>query len=232
MLRNIVIVAGILLGALVLIEASALLIMKSSVSRYADYWKGRATQQGEFVYIALGDSAAQGIGATSPEKGYVGLVASRLEQATGQKVRVINLSATGAKLDDVLHKQIPQLDQYKPDLITMEIGANDLTSYNSTSFSTTYAKILDLLPADKTVVATMPYFGGRIDARGNDSAASQAIASLAVAKGFRLADLYAPLRAKNSPRIYAADYFHPSNYGYTIWADAFWKAKETVRPEF
>jgi len=224
MLRNIVITAGALVTAVLLAEAAALLIMKSSVNRYATYWRARAGQPGEFVYVALGDSAAQGIGASSPERGYVGLIAQRIEVQTGKRVRVVNLSRTGATLEDVLNRQLPQLKSYTPDLVTMEIGANDLLSYDASKFRQQYAAILDGLPADRTVVATMPYFGGRINVQGRDHAASDIITSLAEQRGFRQADLYDGLKARDSLRVYAADYFHPSNHGHHIWSEAFWVA--------
>lgn len=225
MLRKLLFGAAILLAILVITEVVALLVMKSSVARYAEYWRERAaepSQPGEFVYVALGDSAAQGIGATSAEKGYVGLIAKQVGQATGRPVRVINLSATGAKLRDVLDQQLPQLTKHQPDLVTMEIGANDLLDYDAATFATDYGRILDRLPAGKTVVSDMPYFGGRIDVRGNDATASQVIRRLAAERDIPVAQLYRSLHDRHSLRIYAADYFHPSNYGYTIWYDAFW----------
>ncbi len=234
MVRKILIGVGIVLAVIIVVEVVALLVMKSSVARYAQYWHNRAGQPAQdnaFVYIALGDSTAQGIGATSAANSYVGLIAEQLEKTTGRSVRVINLSVTGAKVADVLGKQLPALQQYgltidQADLVTMEIGANNLLRYEATSFEADYRNILAQLPADKTVISDMPYFGGRIDVKGNDVAASNLVRKIAESYDIPVAQLYQALRDKHGLRIYAADYFHPSNYGYTIWYDAFWEKIE------
>ena len=73
----------------------------------------------------LGDSTAQGLGAPSPEYGYVGQVLERLRQRTGLPWRVLNLSASGSLIRDVLHHQLPQLPARR-DLVTCGIGVNDI----------------------------------------------------------------------------------------------------------
>lgn len=243
MIKKILVGAGIVMVIVLVTEIIALLAMKGSIASYAEYWKAQAQvvrpvqttdvrPKAEFIYVALGDSAAQGIGATSPARGYVGLITRQIEQRTGKPVRVINLSVSGAKVQDVLDNQLPQLERYgakdfaNVGLVTMEIGANNLLDYDAESFKTSYDKILSRLPADRTVVSDMPYFGGRIDAHGNDVAASKSIESVARKYTIPVAPLYAGLRDNHSLRIYAADYFHPSNYGYTIWYDAFWSKIE------
>lgn len=231
MTKKILLIVGIILVVLVVIEIVALLTMKSSVGRYHQYWQSRAQQPAQdngLVYIALGDSTAQGIGATSAAKSYVGLIAEQLEKTSGRPVRLINVSVTGAKVADVLNKQLPSLQQYgvtleQADLVTMEIGANNLLTYDEATFRADYDKILAQLPAGKTVISDMPYFGGRVDAKGADVAASDLIRAMAATYDIPVAQLYQSLKNRHSLRIYAADYFHPSNYGYTIWYDAFWE---------
>lgn len=234
MLKKILLVAGALIALLIIIEICALLFMKSSVGRYAQYWKQRATvtPAGDrpFVYVALGDSTAQAIGATSPARGYVGLLASEIGAKTGRPVRVINLSKTGAKIDDVLNRQLPELKAsgVTPDLITMEIGANNLLAFDASNFQSEYDQVLAQLPQGKTVVSDMPAFGGRIHVHGDDVAASKLIHQLAQRRGIPVAPLYDTLNAHQGLRIYAADYFHPSNYAYTLWRDAFWSKVEPL----
>src|SRR5215212_8776807 len=68
----------------------------SSVGPYQLQWKRRelrwaAARAGTLRYVALGDSLAQGIGASRPDRGYVGLLAERVERATGRRVEVVNL---------------------------------------------------------------------------------------------------------------------------------------------
>ncbi|MHB8274889.1 MAG: hypothetical protein ACYDC9_09005 [Dermatophilaceae bacterium] len=61
------------------------------------------------MYVTLGGSAAQGVGASSPRRGYVSLVAEQLSRSTGRPVRVINLSRSGARVRDVVDEQQPRL---------------------------------------------------------------------------------------------------------------------------
>ena len=99
----------IVLLIIVVAQIIALLWLYLSVGRYKNFWVDKASKSGELTYIALGDSAAQGIGASSPMRGYVGLIAKRLEAKTGKKVKIINVSVTGAKVEDVTRDQIPQI---------------------------------------------------------------------------------------------------------------------------
>lgn len=215
----------ILVVALVAIEVIALLRLKVSISSYATYWKQPTS--GTFTYIALGNSAAQGIGASKPQFGYVGLVADRIQKETGQKVHVVNLSVSGAKIQDVIDKQLPELKKYQANLITVDIGANDVAGkYNAQIFQKEYDQLAAALPKG-TVVGNMPYFGGRIRHNPQAINANQYITAAAKRHGLSVADLQTITKQRNSIRNYAADYFHPSNRGYQNWADAYW---QVIRP--
>lgn len=206
---------------LILAEIFSLLQLRSSLTSNADYWRQRSTQPGELTYVALGDSAAQGIGARQPDKGYVGVLADRLAARTGKTIRVVNLSSSGGKLRDVIDRQIPQLKNYQPDFITIEAGANDVVKYNPEKFATEFQELSALLPA-KTVVANMPYFGGRISRDNEIKSANEIVDEAAAKNDLIVVDLYTFTKEGDTVFNYAADFFHPSNRGYRNWADAFW----------
>jgi lysophospholipase L1-like esterase len=228
MVKKVVLGLAILIVLLGLIEIIALIRLKASLASYATYWKQTSSNSGTFTYVALGDSAAQGIGASQPQLGYVGLVADRIQQETGRKVRIVNLSVSGAKIQDVIDKQLPALKNYKPDLITVDIGANDVAGhYNPQTFQTEYDQLAAVLPK-KTVVSNMPYFGGRIRHNPQALNANRYIATAARKYDLRLADLQTITRQHNSIRNYAADYFHPSNRGYQNWAKAYWQVIQST----
>jgi acyl-CoA thioesterase-1 len=221
MLKKIMLGVILVIVLLLAIELIALLQLKSHLKSYAAYWKHTPTS-GTFTYVALGDSAAQGIGASKPEYGYVGLLADRIARETGQKVRIVNLSVSGAKIQDVIDKQIPELKAYKPALVTLDIGSNDVAgTYNSMSFRTNYDKLGAALPKG-TFVGNIPYFGGRIRHNAQALNANQHIAETAQKYNLHLVDLQTMTRERKSLRAYAPDLFHPSNYGYQNWADAYW----------
>jgi acyl-CoA thioesterase-1 len=59
--------------------------------------------------VALGDSTAQGLGASHPSADDVGQAHVELRRRTGVAWRVINLSCCGALTHDVLHGRLPCL---------------------------------------------------------------------------------------------------------------------------
>src|SRR6266567_1768826 len=76
------------------------------------------------LWVVLGDSTAQGLGALSPDGGYVGQVLAELRGHTGLPWRVLNLSVSGSLTRDVLAAQLPLMPA-NADLVTCGIGIND-----------------------------------------------------------------------------------------------------------
>jgi len=220
-IKRILILSTVFLIGLVALEIAGLLQLRANLTNYARYWQGRPTT-GEFVYVALGDSAAQGIGASRADRGYVGLLARHIEQTTGKTVRVVNLSVSGAKIVDVISKQVPLLKNYQPDLITVEIGGNDVVQYDALKFKAQYATLATSLPAG-TVVGNLPYFGGRIRRDKEVMSANQVIALESAQNKLKIVDLYGETKQHKSLLNNSFDLFHPSDRGYKNWEAAFWK---------
>lgn len=222
------VISGLLLffAVVLVFELLAILMLYSNVGSYSQYWKERASEAGEFVYVAYGDSVAQGLGARPALKGYVGIIADRVKQKTGKSVRVINLSKSGAKIKDVVDNQIPHANKLKPDLITIEIGANDIASFDSVRFKKEFTQLTKQLPKG-TYVSNMPYFGSRPKRRAAAFEATSIIEqTLEGQKHLKLVNLQTITQDRDSWRNYAADYFHPNNRAYQNWADAFWQQIE------
>ena len=227
-MKSVALIILLLIGFFVVAEGIALLRMYRSLSGYQSYWTKRATQEGELLYVALGDSTAQGVGAGRPEKGYVGLLADRIGAKSGKSVKVVNVSKSGAKVADVLRDQLPVIASLKPDVVTIEIGANDVASFNAQQFEQEFTELVAKLP-EGTYVANMPYFGSRPARRPIAMQATEIIEKiLAQQSRVTLVDLQTITKERDSLRNYAADYFHPNNRAYINWADAFWqKIEET-----
>lgn len=77
---------------------------------------------GGLLYVAPGDSAAQGIGASDPQRGYVGLLAKRLRDNAGRPVQIVKLSRSGARIKDVLDTQVPAARMGAPDVSERQVG--------------------------------------------------------------------------------------------------------------
>jgi lysophospholipase L1-like esterase len=170
------------------------------------------------LWVVLGDSTAQGIGAPSPDEGYVGQVHRMLEATSGQAWRVLNLSKSGGRVSDVLATQLPRLEalDVAPDLVTCAIGSNDIIRRTPLPLvEHDLREIIGRLPPG-SVVATLPagLWRERVDA------IDAVIRSAAAAGGLRVADVGArtgpPWEGK-----YAEDRFHPGALGYADWAAAF-----------
>ena len=197
-----------------------------SVDQNADYWSGPRGQLGGLLYVALGDSAAQGIGASRPERGYVGLLAEWLRQRTGRPVQVINLSRSGARISDVRDTQVPALAALgrTPDVLTVGIGGNDMAGYDRQRFAMAAERLTAALPAG-SYVADVPYFmHGRWERDAQQAA--DLLRDSATRHGLRPVPLHAALEAQGWQGMFtqfAADWFHPNDRGYRIWAEAFWR---------
>lgn len=192
------------------------------MSRFKTFWVNKASEPGEITYLALGDSAAQGIGASSPMRGYVGLLSKRIEEQSGKTVRIVNLSVTGAKMDDYLKDQAPVISKYKPDIISIEIGANDVAKYDAESFRTSFKKVLATLPKG-SYVSNLPLFNSRPGSTANAKEGSRIIEQeLKSRPDLIFVDLQKQTEENQSIFGFAPDLFHPNNLSYKNWADAFW----------
>ena len=126
------------------------------MEEYAAWWAQPRGEPGGLTYVALGDSAAQGIGASAPDRGYVGRVADQLRAATGQPVLVINISRTGATIRQTIQEQLPRLVGMRADVITIDIGSNDIAGYDPARYEQDVTELIRGLPAG-TVIADIPY---------------------------------------------------------------------------
>lgn len=207
-----------------LIRLGDLYTQLSRYQKFWDYQNGLPIAKDDFVYVAFGDSAAQGVGASSPVRGYVGLIASQIHEDTGKNVKIMNFSKSGGKIRDVIDTQIPKYKEIKKvDLVTIEIGANDILTFDPEKFRKDMSELMGLLPAG-TVMSDIPSFKGSRLARQEPKVleANKIIYELAEGKDILLVPLHEKVTKNNGLRTFSADFFHPSNYGYkTNWADAF-----------
>lgn len=213
----------IVIGGLVVLEIIALAWLVMSVGTYNAFWHKKAKEKGEITYLALGDSAAQGLGASTPMKGYVGLIAKDIEHKTGKSVRIVNASKSGANIDDYLNDQASIAATLKPDVVTIEIGANDIRQFDATKFRTKFKKVLKTLP-DGSFVSNMPLFNSRPGSTQNAKQASKIIQEeLTHYPQLIFVDLQTETAQNQSIFSFAPDLFHPNDLGYKNWANAFWK---------
>ncbi len=79
--------------------ADGVTAMREDCAAFARYWQAHNDQVLAMdgpLWVVLGDSTAQGLGAPSPDRGYVGQVLTELRERTHLPWRVLNLSVSGA----------------------------------------------------------------------------------------------------------------------------------------
>jgi len=174
------------------------------------------------LWVALGDSTAQGLGAPGPQGGYVGQALQQLRRSTGQHWRVLNLSVSGALIRDVLADQIPLLPQ-APALVTCGIGANDILYSAPAKLFSDMRSLLGTVP-DNTVVLDLPLPAGFWGLVGRMSVPyitriNRVIHEVAGQRKLPVARVSAHFTAPWSGK-FSCDSFHPSQDGYRDWTRA------------
>jgi acyl-CoA thioesterase I len=188
------------------------------------------------LYVALGDSTAEGVGATTPQTTYVQRVHARL-RAVYPRANVVNLGADGATSADVIADQLERAVLLRPRLVTLSVGPNDITAhvpvaeyernvdtiFRRLARETGAVVVANLLPD----LAVTPRFRGRpttpevgeLTQRFNE-----ALLRRARPNGIEVVDLYHPSRAEipQRPELLATDGYHPSDMGHERWAELVW----------
>ncbi|MGR2752962.1 SGNH/GDSL hydrolase family protein [Agromyces arachidis] len=198
------------------------LILNETLPVHSKWWRDHAKVRGEVLYVAMGDSAAQGIGASRPDHSYVGLLARLMRDTTGRTVRVVNLSVSGATTGLAVQDQLPKLAKYRPDVLTVSIGANDIAKWDEDGFERNLVAILDALPPH-ALVADLPFFYFPHN-EARVAVANDILRRLVAERGLTLVRLHRETRLRGFRRIFthfANDWFHPNDHGYQVWADAF-----------
>ncbi len=188
------------------------------VEAYAREWEraNAAALTGEGpLWVVLGDSAAQGVGASAYDRGWVGLVHQRL----GAHWRVVNLSRSGARTREVVDVQWPRARDLQPDLVTAVVGGNDALRTPLEHWLRDARDLVAALPPG-AVVSTV--------ARGvferKTQVVNAAIRAGAAERGLRVADLWSHTGPPYQGLYF--DGFHPNDAGYLQWADAVSEALE------
>lgn len=204
--------------------------VRTQARSFADYWREhnqRSLAASGPLWVVLGDSTAQGLGASTPLHGYVGQAHAELIRRTGEPWRVVNLSRSGALASSVLARQLPRLsDLPAPDLVTCGIGGNDILSTPSRRLSDTVRTLITRLP-DNAVVLDLPlpdkfwFVAGVLTPRV--SRVNQTIDAAAMARGLRVAYLSRHFTPPWNGK-FAADRFHPNDLGYRHQAQALLEA--------
>jgi lysophospholipase L1-like esterase len=196
--------------------------VQAEIDPYAAAWQevnAAALRATGPLWVVLGDSMAQGIGASSYDLGWVGQLRVLLEEA-GRRYRVVNLSVYGARVDDVLTRQLPAMRDLEavPDLVTVLIGSNDIASRkHRKNLRSNYDTLLRRLPPGAVIASPFRNFGlgKELNVR---------IAAEAATRGFRIVNNRNDGGAASWRGKLSEDHFHPNDAGYAGLARTFLEA--------
>lgn len=187
--------------------------VQGDVVPFAQAWQRNNTAAAELdgpLWVVLGDSLCQGIGASEPMRGWVGLANRRLA-VEGHEFRLLNLAVSGATTVDLIERQLPVLAALDPALVTVMIGSNDLRRPSlRRGLPERFEQILHRVPAG-SVVTTLPNpstIARRVNRR---------IESTAAARDLVVVQMRDPRTASWRGRL-AEDRFHPNDAGYAAIA--------------
>jgi len=190
------------------------------VEPYAEAWdrhNAEAIGASGPLWVALGDSATQGIGATAWNQSWVMAVLDRLREATGDSWRLVNLAMSGGRFRDVSDTQVPVMNEFlpAPDLVTCVIGSNDMM----------WRRGNDRVIADAVTVAeSLPVqtLLSRLGGPGKrPSEINRRFREIAAQRDLDLFQVWDWPSAKGA---LADDRIHPSDLGYSYMADCAWTA--------
>lgn len=183
---------------------------------------------GTIRYLALGDSLTQGVGLADPEKSAFPALLAQKWRDKGCKVELKNAGVTHFEAKDVIAKELPFIESFKPTLITLQVGGNDVAM--KVPIQTYRQQIQTILDAAKgsgarVIVIPQNEWFRSPDGRtyGNDllerrTAFDAVLMEEAKARGAEVADLRLLFQQQAKKKMWNEDNMHPSATAYAEWA--------------
>jgi lysophospholipase L1-like esterase len=191
-------------------------------------------------FLVMGDSTSIGQG-TDYAHGIALNGAEHLAQS--HRVQFKNIGISGATASSVLRDQLAQAKAYKPDVVLLAVGANDVTRF--TGHSAVQKSISDITGAlisancnVKIVLTASPAVGSAPrfpfpvkQILGHRVAKLNAhIEQVISQKQLTLAPIAARTGTafERDPTLFASDKFHPNTRGYALWIPVINQALDTA----
>lgn len=190
-------------------------------------------------YLALGDSYTIGTGASRESRNFPSRLATTLEEVTGVRVELRNPAVNGYTTNDLIRAELPELEQFEPDLVTILIGVNDLVrGADEASYRLRLREIYERvgrrrLPSGRVVAISIPdfsvvpaaaNFGSPPELRQRVDAFNLVAREEAGTHGFDYVDLTELSRSGAGRAGWIADDgLHPGDGQYEAWSHYIWQ---------
>lgn len=184
----------------------------------------------ELRYLALGDSFTAGTGST-PKDAFPVRLAARWKGVTLE-----NVAVNGYSTDNVIARELPRLTTFKPNIVSLAIGANDIARDESdeTRYRAQVKRIFAAVLAagvkpsaifaipqpDWARTPTGAAFGNPDEVERRIESFNAILRSEARAIGARYVDLWPLMKQQAAKSAVASDGLHPSARAYDEWAEA------------
>ncbi len=184
---------------------------------------------GEVRYLAIGDSLTQGVGAADESTGAFPALLAEHWRADGCEVELQNAGISGYTAGQILAEQVPQIESFKPTIITFQAGGNDIANgIPIEEYRENVKSVLDSATgsgARVIVLAQNEWFRSPVGVDYGESVPSQRAAYDDVlieetsAHGAEFVDMR-PLYAEQADQnLWVEDGIHPTPEAYQAWAD-------------
>jgi acyl-CoA thioesterase I len=186
----------------------------------------------------IGDSTAAGQGSNQFEDNFSLQYLKKSSLSDNYQIFYQNFAISGATSQDVIENQLTKLEVFKPNLVLVSIGANDVTGSvseqkyeeniklitdklksfemeNPLKFEVIWLSIPDFVTS-KILLPPLNYFLSSRTKNFNQILSSQ----LETYHEMKLVDIYNGTRdkfAKEPKKTFSKDGYHPSSGGYTEW---------------
>jgi lysophospholipase L1-like esterase len=187
------------------------------------------------TYLPMGDSYTIGRG-VSRNQNWPHQLVNRLQLNGGQRLTLVAEPAVGGyTTQDLINHELSDVGKYQPDLITIEIGTNDMLHHvampvfqqhlnhiiQTIQSQDPHAHVLLITIPDMSRTPMAPHFGKPAALQTKVKVVNDIIAQAGLRYHLPVADLYGVSQAvAHDPSLISRDNFHPSDKGYTTWVDA------------
>ena len=179
-------------------------------------------------YLALGDSYTIGTGASDPSRAWPSIIAKRLG------AELTNPAVNGYTTLDLIRDELPYLDRFRPDIVSVLIGVNDLVQGRPIDeYRRSLATIYEAVKGRPVVAVSIPTwsyvpaaadFGGKEQVDTLTRVFNEVAREEATQRGFTWVDIEAASTSGvGSVGWIADDDLHPGDAQYAAWADAIWQ---------
>ncbi len=190
-----------------------------AANNYSKYWQEESIEYSSYTIAVLGDSTALGVGASSPEKSFVGILRDKIKNERNIGVKIINLAKSNATFEEVLEKQLPKLKDEPVNVVLVVAGRSNVDKKMLNEDKLT--QLLSTLPSGKSYISEIPV---SYDPEKNKVAEvfNNTINRVAEKTGVDVIPLYkSTLQYQFDFSYYDWDFIHPNDKGQRIWAEIF-----------